>query len=875
MDCNIDIIGLLLDKIYQEKKRDKEWNIGNFCFNSLVRVVDRLCVTETAMNGKLVEYADLKDKMKRENYLLHDNILSSSRIKDNWINYKENLMQNALPLVVSFLCKDAENDQIHDTLLRVLATFEKSSNNYKQQQDAVEFGNHSLLNTICDNFVAHGDSGMVTVVDVLNSPYIWKHLLKRKSFGIFTSLMEQYIQHIDLTRLSERNLIERRKFDLAYKLLVFTESKMDNQEESTQETAVHPIYGFFALTCLWGVTLYDFEKYKHYLSKMVNSVLYPNVKIFSKFYQNNDNSITNMKETYQLFCNIYKHIDDLNHGKFYNDSDIWTNDTDNLDQFEEFVRDTMCLRLFVPSAEISVTVASQTKMRPKSKSVKVIRNVKSTLINQMQDNICSCHWCNCDRCLLCCEELLDVLFVVLKWIFCGLCLCCYWCVCCYKRNKKKVQNVHIRGDRKVLMLGIDDVGKATFAKQIRDIYPSEKEIGEQKMEPQWSKGHAKNVIRVNLISEMATLISKAIMYHHSHPQEFMAPTFPQTYVVDDEKAPDGQYIVNIKEVVETIVNLSKDMFDDIFGYDADSIINNLQESDEYWNVLGVYIRAAWEQPWIQAIYSKRKGLYSLIANIGYFFDKSTQCMSPDYKVSDEDYLRLGEKTHGVISRQFLYIDANEFKAETTKPYKINLIYGGGRRYLRKGWIHFFDRVSTMIYFCALNHYCEILFEEDAKNAMWEALDLFHDILDGKWFRHSTVVIFLNRQDLFRQSILEGHQLKDCFDGDANIHPNAEWPGAYDQVNKYKDIEWNQNEHFEAKDGRTQQEIADIYFENVIDTQIEFIKQVFLGIADYHNRKRNVDVFIHTTTAIDKDQAKKVFDTAMMNSFSSDRMLGLM
>ena len=64
-------------------------------------------------------------------------------------------------------------------------------------------------------------------------------------------------------------------------------------------------------------------------------------------------------------------------------------------------------------------------------------------------------------------------------------------------------------------------------------------------------------------------------------------------------------------------------------------MDSIQETDEYWIVLGVYIRALWEQKWIKEMFAKRKGLFSLSDNIDYFFDKVTACMAPQYKVSDE------------------------------------------------------------------------------------------------------------------------------------------------------------------------------------------------------------------------------------------------
>ena len=43
---------------------------------------------------------------------------------------------------------------------------------------------------------------------------------------------------------------------------------------------------------------------------------------------------------------------------------------------------------------------------------------------------------------------------------------------------------------------------------------------------------------------------------------------------------------------------------------------------------------------------------------------------------------------------------------------------------------------TFLYVSALNHYSQVLFEEETKNAMWGSLDLFNDTLEAKWFRTS-------------------------------------------------------------------------------------------------------------------------------------------
>ena len=74
--------------------------------------------------------------------------------------------------------------------------------------------------------------------------------------------------------------------------------------------------------------------------------------------------------------------------------------------------------------------------------------------------------------------------------------------------------------KKILLLGSGASGKSTLFKQVKAINPSE-EKEKQQNEIESAKEEAKNVIRMNLIAEMATLIARAVTYHHDHPDDFM------------------------------------------------------------------------------------------------------------------------------------------------------------------------------------------------------------------------------------------------------------------------------------------------------------------------------------------------------------------
>jgi len=95
---------------------------------------------------------------------------------------------------------------------------------------------------------------------------------------------------------------------------------------------------------------------------------------------------------------------------------------------------------------------------------------------------------------------------------------------------------------------------------------------------------------------------------------------------------------------------------------------------------------------------------------------------------------------------------------------------GGQRSERKKWLHIVDSATTAIVFvAALSEYDQILYEDGITNRMHETLNLFGEISSLKWFQRATVILFLNKDDLFRKKI-QTVDLKVCFpdyDGGCN------------------------------------------------------------------------------------------------------------
>ena len=77
---------------------------------------------------------------------------------------------------------------------------------------------------------------------------------------------------------------------------------------------------------------------------------------------------------------------------------------------------------------------------------------------------------------------------------------------------------------------------------------------------------------------------------------------------------------------------------------------------------------------------------------------------------------------------------------------------GGQRSERKKWIHCFEGVTAIIFCVALSGYDLVLAEDEEMNRMMESMKLFDSICNNKWFIDTSIILFLNKKDLFNEKI---------------------------------------------------------------------------------------------------------------------------
>ena len=104
-------------------------------------------------------------------------------------------------------------------------------------------------------------------------------------------------------------------------------------------------------------------------------------------------------------------------------------------------------------------------------------------------------------------------------------------------------------------------------------------------------------------------------------------------------------------------------------------------------------------------------------------------------------LRSRVKTTGITETTFIIGDL------TYRMFDV-----GGQRSERKKWIHCFENVTTILFLVAISEYDQLLLEDETVNRMQEALTLFDSICNSRWFVKTSIILFLNKIDRFREKL---------------------------------------------------------------------------------------------------------------------------
>uniref|UniRef100_A0AAQ4S721 Guanine nucleotide-binding protein G(i) subunit alpha-2 n=1 Tax=Gasterosteus aculeatus aculeatus TaxID=481459 RepID=A0AAQ4S721_GASAC len=161
------------------------------------------------------------------------------------------------------------------------------------------------------------------------------------------------------------------------------------------------------------------------------------------------------------------------------------------------------------------------------------------------------------------------------------------------------------------------------------------------------------------------------------------------------------------------------------------------------------MRRLWGDSGIQGCFARSRE-YQLNDSAAYYLNDLERIAKADYIPSQQDVLRTRVKTTGIVETHF-----------TFKELHFKMFDVGGQRSERKKWIHCFEGVTAIIFCVALSAYDLVLAEDEEMNRMHESMKLFDSICNNKWFTETSIILFLNKKDLFEEKITRS-PLTICF-----------------------------------------------------------------------------------------------------------------
>ena len=270
-------------------------------------------------------------------------------------------------------------------------------------------------------------------------------------------------------------------------------------------------------------------------------------------------------------------------------------------------------------------------------------------------------------------------------------------------------------EKSMLLLGAGQSGKSTFSKQLVRMYG----------------GGFDPAMREEFRQKTTSFIIEAfreLLLHSPSIRPHLADLIPQLpslcppALVDEEAAPPPPFFPEKHQAALR------------FLFDK----RGLQIPELKADMVAPLI-ALWQDPALSSIIER--GELPSCESLLYFIGRLPALVSPDYLPPDDDIIMSRQKTTGIHETVV---------SHTNTTFRI--IDVGGQRSERRKWIHCFDGVQLVIFFAPLSEYNQTLQEDPRVNRLHESLRLFAEVAHFPSLRKVGIVLFLNKEDLFREKL---------------------------------------------------------------------------------------------------------------------------
>ncbi|XP_063043938.1 guanine nucleotide-binding protein G(o) subunit alpha-like [Engraulis encrasicolus] len=232
------------------------------------------------------------------------------------------------------------------------------------------------------------------------------------------------------------------------------------------------------------------------------------------------------------------------------------------------------------------------------------------------------------------------------------------------------------------------------------------------------------------------------------------------------------------------------------------VVGRMEDTEPFSAELLAAMIRLWTDAGTQECFA-RSAQYQLNDSAQYYLDSLQRIGSPEYLPTEQDILRTRVKTTGIVETHFSFKNLN-----------FRLFDVGGQRSERKKWIHCFEDVTAIIFCVAMSGYDQMLHEDETTNRMHESLQLFDSICNNKFFVDTSIILFLNKKDLFQEKITKS-PLSICF-------PEYTGNNSYDDATAYIESQ------FQSKNRSANKEI---YCHLTCATDTGNVQVVFAAVTD--------------------------------------------
>jgi len=254
----------------------------------------------------------------------------------------------------------------------------------------------------------------------------------------------------------------------------------------------------------------------------------------------------------------------------------------------------------------------------------------------------------------------------------------------------------IKGDFKVIILGISGSGKTTFAKQMKILYCSG--FDEQEVE------YFKDVLTRGLIIGMRELVKLAKKFE---------------IAIEEGNSAHAQTIE---------------------GYSYDEPLTDSNKD---------IIKALWNDKGIKEVWDKCNAFQIQMTQYDYYMENIDRIAAPDFEPNPDDILRARQRTTGAYTTEFI-----------VDKYRWQLIDVGGQVPERQKWEQIMaDGIQSMLFFSPLDDYNVMSSEETDQTKLQISFSVFQKVVKSAQKYNSAITMFFNKTDLFEKKIQDKVQWK--------------------------------------------------------------------------------------------------------------------